>query len=234
MSSRDPFDPHAITDSREGIRWTILPRGNSLPSKADFARSTTTKTVVDGKVRYERKPLLAHQGDYWGIIEHPRARASRYVDVVRHDGHIVALVLTNASGDVGLIEGSNYGAYMKAKARHFGWFPIGSCVLQCVAAGVIHRRDIVDETLLEVTPCERGTVPAGGCSHTLAELAARRAAQARASAAVEEDLAEKETAGQRAIAAATAAASAAGIAEVLGPILAQLTNAITAPKKKGG
>lgn len=212
----------------DAIFWVRVPRVSTGSGPADYARTITTTSIVDGKVVRERKPQLSHRGgDYDKLEQHPLARARRYVDVVRHDGNIVALVLTNGAGTVEITEYSNA---MKRKAKFFGWFPVDSCVVRCVEARVTHREHIVDKTLLEETPCDKGSVPAGGCEHTRREIEARRGMQSRTMAELDAVETSKQLAHERSI----AAASAAGIASALAPMMAELVSAVTAPKGRKG
>lgn len=189
----------------EPIRWVY-------PTEMLGRYASPEKNFSANVLGTERKPLLAHVGWYDDPKEHPLARARRYIDVVRHDGHTVSLVLTCASGD---IENGEYAAFMKAKARHFGWFPVDECVVRLIKARLFKPDVIAAKELLEARVCPKGK---GNCEHNVVERNARIAQQKRAMQTLDDETTNRELRQQRAI----AEASAQGIAAALAPILADL------------
>lgn len=159
---------------REPIFWTSTRPGYN---KRDRERVS----FVDGEQRVERVPQRGHQGDY----ENRRpARGVRSVRVVRHEGHIIEMVVTN--GAAHLDPHTEWGQYQFAKARFHGWFQLGSCPLARVAAGELSPSHFRAQSILKDRPCAPGTCSEKEpCKHALAEIEARRAAQAKANAELE-------------------------------------------------
>lgn len=127
--------------------------------------------MVDGEPRVEKIPQHGHQGDY---ENRSRAPGVRYIKVVRHEGHTVALLLTNAAAHLDPTTG--YGNYMRSKARALGWYPEGACPLALLAAGEISANQLASEELRapKAQACAaRTSNQANPCKHDLAERAAR-------------------------------------------------------------
>lgn len=127
--------------------------------------------IVNGRKVIEKFPQHGHDGDY----ENKRkARGMRYVRIVRHEGHVVPLLLTNAAAH--LDPSGPYGNYQRRKARKMGWYPAGGCPAALLAAGELDRDNIVSEVPKTTKPCKPGTYSfAEPCEHDKAERAARAA-----------------------------------------------------------
>jgi len=92
--------------------------------------------------------------------------------VVRHEGHIVPLLLTNAAAH--LTHGP-YAQYQLNKGKHFGWYPEGACPCALFIAGELKGDNVVSAEVRNGKPCEPGShSQAKPCPHDLAERAARR------------------------------------------------------------
>jgi hypothetical protein len=150
---------------REPIFWltTSDPRNGA----AERERLTT----VDGEPVLEKIPQHGHQGDY---ENRTRAPGVRYIKVVRHEGHTVPLVLTNAAAH--LDPTGPYGNYMRSKARALGWYPEGACPLALVAAGELRKNQLAAESnrSSKAAPCaSKSCNQANPCKHDLDEREAR-------------------------------------------------------------
>ncbi len=148
---------------REPIFWT-----STTPNYNE--RDRMRVSVVDGEQVVERVPQKGHQGDY---DDRRPARGIRFFNVVRSDGHIAPLVLTNAAAHMD--HTSPYGQHMTAKARFYGWFRPGACPCALLATGELGRNHIADKSIIGAQACQPGTYSEKEmCPHALAELAARR------------------------------------------------------------
>jgi hypothetical protein len=123
----------------------------------------------DGREIVERVPQIGHQGDY----ENKKvASGVRYIEVVRHEGHVVALCLTNAAAH--LDPSTGWGQQQRGKAHHFGWFPIGLCPVALLGTGELQAHHVKDRSLLDAEPCKPGTYGRENrCPHNIAEQVAR-------------------------------------------------------------
>jgi hypothetical protein len=139
-----------------------------LTTSEDANRERTRTRMVGGRKVTERLPQHGHEGDY----ENKRkARGRRYIMVVRHEGFIVPLLLTNAAAH--LTHGP-YAQYQLNKGKHFGWYPEGACPCALFVAGELTADQAVSNEVKTGTPCEPGTHSAQKpCKHDLAERAAR-------------------------------------------------------------
>jgi hypothetical protein len=147
---------------REPIFWTSTVPGYNT---ADRER----RTIRDGKEVVERVPQIGHQGDY----EHKSlAQGIRYIEVVRHEGHIINQVLTNAAAHLDINTG--WFQQQRGKALYWGWYPIATCPVALLRTGELQPRHIKDASLLNAQPCEHGTYDREHrCPHSISEQAAR-------------------------------------------------------------
>lgn len=202
-----------MRDRLDSIRWTTQRqvRGSAPGIDRNFENSLTD---ANG----ERKPALGHGPDYDNPTEHPLARAARYLDLVTHDGHVVAFVLNSGAADV-RNDGSQR-AERLAKARYFGWFPLDSCIVRLIKSGTIKPERIVAKALLDpkTKVCPKGS---RGCEHSRAERDARQALNRERMDDLERAAAAQATRERQLV----AAASSQGVAEALAPILAELVKA---------
>ena len=139
-------------------------------SQRNYVGATRTR-VVGSKKTTERVPAR-------GVIGEPgkssHARGVRSVRVVRHEGHIIDMVLTN--GAAHLDPNTEWGQYQKAKARFHGWFPVGACPCALRGTGEMQPDHFADSTLATELSCQPGTYSEQApCKHALAEIEARRA-----------------------------------------------------------
>jgi hypothetical protein len=152
---------------REPIFWLTT----SDPRNGAAERERTV--MLDGEPVVEKHPQHGHQGDYENKT---RAPGTRYIKVVRHEGHTVALVLTN--GAAHLDASGPYGNYVRGKARFLGWYPEGACPVALLNAGELRKQHIACAENLshKAKACAPRTCnQANPCEHDLAERAARAA-----------------------------------------------------------
>lgn len=129
----------------------------------------------NGRRIVERHPARGHLGD--GPDDVKEARGTRYITVVRHDGHTVFLCLTNAASH--LDTNTPWAQYQRAKCFVLGWFEIGKCPLAALYNGEMfgghfHDQSIVEAWRNEEPPCRPSDCSeASPCRHALAEKAAR-------------------------------------------------------------
>jgi hypothetical protein len=149
----------------EAIFWTSTTPGyNTKDRERDI--------VVAGKRIKERFPQHGHVGSY---DSKKKAGGQRFVRVVRHDGHVVCLVLTNAAAHID--PSTPFGNYQRAKMRHYGWFPLGSCPLAMLATSQVTPEQFVNQAMLKEPPCTPGTYGENKpCPHCVAETTARQKA----------------------------------------------------------
>lgn len=165
--------------------------------------------------RGERLPRAAHAGDYEHPTEHPLADR-RFVRVLRHDGHEVALALGSGAGDL-----SGKGTQRKAqlaKARHFGWLRPDECAIRQVKSGGIRPESLLTWTA-DAKVCSKDHDRSKPCPHYLAEREARQAANAKR----EQDVADSFKSHEQRAHEQTSAAAAAAVARELAPLLAKLS-----------
>lgn len=121
----------------------------------------------------EKVPQHGHDGDYENKT---RARGQRFIYVIRHEGHEIAMVLTNAAAH--LDPSGPYGNYMRSKARFMGWYPSGTCPCAKRLAGELRDEHIVSAevrtAVVNGEACANQGDRANPCKHDLAERAARR------------------------------------------------------------
>jgi hypothetical protein len=141
-----------------------------LTTSEDASAERVRVRMVNGRKVVERLPQVGHDGDYENKTH---AKGRRYIMVVRHEGHIVPLLLTNAAAH--LTHGP-YGQHMLAKGKHHGWYPEGACPCALFVSGELTSDQVVSPDVRNGTPCEQGTHSIKNpCKHDLAERAARTA-----------------------------------------------------------
>jgi hypothetical protein len=139
-----------------------------LTTGEDANRERTRTRMVAGRKVTERLPQHGHEGDY----ENKRkARGRRFIMIVRHEGHVVPLLLTNAAAH---LTPGPYSQYQLNKGKHFGWYPEGACPCALYVAGELTDDHVVSSDVKSGSPCEQGSHSAQKpCKHDLAERAAR-------------------------------------------------------------
>lgn len=198
------------------VRWEIAraPRTGEAQYRGGNVRYVLDE---DGRRVQERLPALAHEGDdYYSPKIHPLARSTRYIIVVRHDGHVVPLLLTNGSGHIDT--NTEWAGYQRAKARHFGWFPLEECPVRLIKSGWLKPDLVLDQSLLTAKVCPKEGVPEHGCKHGIAERNARRSQRRSEGEAVERSHAAKAQHEKRAIAEASATGIGEALKDALGPL----------------
>lgn len=154
--------PNNVIDDREPIFWTSSRAGYN-----DADRQNTR--MVGGKRVLEKFPQHGHVGDY---DNKQKAGGQRFVYMIRHDGHEVAVCLTNAAAH--LDPNSAYGQYVRMKARFLGWFGVADCPVAMLMIGRMHGDHFADKRLLDARPCtSHDHTRAKPCPHAIAEKAAR-------------------------------------------------------------
>lgn len=161
----------AATRSRIARRW------NDATQKLEVAVDEETGLPVR-----ERVPQRAHEASS-GYSEPRVARHQRTLYVLQHDGTIAHVPTTMGAGD---IDGADHvGKYIRAKARHFGWLPVGQCPLRAVAAGTVQPHQLRDADLRASATDGTGKACQGSygeerwCPHFVAEDRARKELNAK-------------------------------------------------------
>lgn len=139
-----------------------------LTTSEDPNRERNRIRMVAGRKVTEKLPQHGHDGDY----ENKRkARGRRYIMVVRHEGHTVPLLLTNAAAH---LQHGPYAQYQLGKARHLGWYPMGACPCALFLSQELTADQVVSPEVKTGTPCEPGTHNSERpCKHDIAERKAR-------------------------------------------------------------
>lgn len=166
---------------REPCFWSMTPSSNPGYNLSDRERWIIATDEQGNQVRRKEKfPQRGHQGDY---EDRRPAQGVRFVTVVRHDGHQVNVVLTNAAAH--LDPNTPYGTYVKMKGRHLGWFEPSQCPAALIAAGNLDPTTVLVDSIKTATPCARGTYGVDAatgvnkpCPHCIAERDARLSATA--------------------------------------------------------
>jgi hypothetical protein len=138
-----------------------------------------------GRRVMEKIPQGCHVG---GDYDNPVASNRRtWLHVLRHDGHVVRMKLTNAAAD--LDTDASFPRERRAKARYFGWLLVGSCPLAAVLAGDLQKGQIIAKEIRDLPTnqaCAHGSYGEfKPCQHYRAEEKARKALQAKESTRIE-------------------------------------------------
>lgn len=140
-------------------------------SSKDKAYTGASRVVRDS----DGEPVRDHDT---GVVVRERVparapgAAERFETVVRADGHVISMVLTNAAAQV---DGdTSFKKYMREKQRHFGWFRLSVCPVLLFFTGQLSQYHIRDKRLLETQPCRGQFTDARPCPHALAERDARQ------------------------------------------------------------
>lgn len=148
--------------NREPIFWTTTTPDYNKPDRERVR-------IENGKRIVEKVPQIGHQGDYENKT---RAKGTRYVYIVRHEGHVVPLLLTNAAAHMDA--NTTFGTYQRRKARAFGWYPAGACPCALRVAGEYTPNHFVSKEAQSGQPCaNREADMRNPCKHDIAERAAR-------------------------------------------------------------
>ena len=148
--------------NREPIFWTT-------PRQGYNDRDRQRVRFENGRAVIERFPAKGHLGDYENRVTAP---GTRYVTVVRHDGHSVFMVLTNGAAHLDVM--TPFASYQRSKMRAFGWFPLGACPLALLANSELYACNFANQAIVTEQPCVPGSYSeASPCKHCLAEKAAR-------------------------------------------------------------
>lgn len=159
-----------------------------IPAKRFNEATGQMEDVFDdetGRRVMERVPQRAHVG---GDYDNPiTSKAPTWLHVLRHDGHVVRMKLTNAAAD--LDTDASFPRERRAKARYFGWLLVGTCPLAAVIAGDLQKGQIMAKAVRELPTneaCAHGTYGENRpCPHYRAEEAARKALQAKETKRIE-------------------------------------------------
>lgn len=129
----------------------------------------TIRAVAGRKPIVEKLPQIGHVGDY---DNKQRAKGTRFVFMIRHEGHEIPMCLTNAAAH--LDPSTGYGNYMRGKARALGWYPSGACPSRLFRMGELTLDQLASEEARTGTPCEpQMSNRKRPCPHDVAERAAR-------------------------------------------------------------
>jgi hypothetical protein len=168
----------------EPILWADAAKSQRrIPARRYNAAIGAMEDIFDddtGERLYEKIPQRGHVG---GDYERPVLGKATWMHVLRHDGHVVRHKLTCAAADYDMSQLTSQ--ERKAKARHFGWIPVGHCPIALVVSGEVKSGQLIAKDLRGITtPCVHGTYgETKPCTHYLAEEAARKALQAKKQAA---------------------------------------------------
>lgn len=124
-----------------------------------------------GQARYEKIPQRGHvAGDYDNPVASGQAR---WLHVLRHDGHVVRVPVTCAAAD---LDGAQLTSQeRRAKAKYFGWIPVGSCPLALVETGELQKGQLIAKAIRDQPMCKQGSYGINKpCPHFLAEELARK------------------------------------------------------------
>lgn len=133
-----------------------------------------------------------------GFIGEPNAarpmKTRRMIEVLRADGHVVFVSVTNAAAHVPQ-EDRSCETDRRLKCNHFSWIPLGTCPAALLATGVL-RPEAIESDPKDVkkwTPCHPGDIGEGKppCQHFQSELRARRAKRKDESALTEDQYASE-------------------------------------------
>ena len=132
-----------------------------------------------GQRLFEKIPQRGHVG---GDADNPIAsRHARWMHVLRHDGHVVRMVMTCAAADLDMA--SLWTQERRAKARFFGWIPVGQCPLAMLLTGDIQKGQLIAKENRGAAPCAHGSYgETKPCVHYRAEEAARKELQRKKTA----------------------------------------------------
>lgn len=155
----------------EPIFWLTTKQGDADKFRTMYRRDPDT-----GKMIIEKHPQHGHEGPYDGPRH--KARGVRYIYYVRHEGHEIALVMTNAAAH--LDHETSWGNYQRRKAQHFGWYAVGQCPVALIGAGQMERDKFMSPETRNGTACVPSVVATLSrfslCPHDIAERAARKKA----------------------------------------------------------
>jgi hypothetical protein len=136
-----------------------------------------------GRPLYEKIPQSAHvSGDY----DNPVVSTTRtWLHLLRHDGNEVRVKLTCAAADLDTSQLTSQ--ERRAKARYFGWIPVGMCPLAMIENGLLREGQLQAKELRGQLACPRNSYSEDRpCPHYLVERRARRLEQAKEAAYIEE------------------------------------------------
>lgn len=192
-----------------------------IPARRWNATTSQMEEVFDddtGQQVFEKIPQRGHvAGDYDNPIA---TNYSRWLHVLRHDGHVVRVPLTCAAADLDTNQLTTQ--ERRAKARHFGWIPVGSCPLAMVQTGELKAGQLVAKGIRGQAMCAHGTYgPNKPCHHFVEEEAARKEMQKK--------MTDKREKAHQSEADKLVAAQADQTKEIVGAI----TDALGAKAKKG-
>jgi hypothetical protein len=182
----------------EAICWAEKATQPAARQRAAFKWTEDGKRVPSTDPRtgvqlIERLPLQAHRGNnLTGVSVATDIKST--MKVLRHEG-IWADVKTN-NGPAHATDGSDrYELNMRAKARHFGWIPLGECPAAMVAHGLIEAHTVLAPEARDGKPCERHSLGIRNphCRHLWAEMKARAAANGQKQSEREEAFKSEES-----------------------------------------
>lgn len=149
---------------REPIFWTSTQPGYNNADRE------SVRIGEDGELVKERFPQRGHDGDYDN--KQPARRGTRFINMVNHGGHTVAVVLTSAAA--ALDPQTSFGQSQLAMVRFHGWYQPGECPIALVFGGTMGRNTILSKGILDDRPCEPGTYGDDRpCVHSLLEKKTR-------------------------------------------------------------
>lgn len=153
-------------------------KNRRIPARRFNPETRQMEDVIDedtGARLFEKVPQRAHiAGDYENPVLDPRGF---WMHVLRHDGHVVRVKLTNAAADRDI--DAPGARERKAKARYFGWIPVGNCPLALILAGGINPGQVAAKHILKDHACPPSSYSeTNHCPHYVEEEKARKARHA--------------------------------------------------------
>lgn len=125
-----------------------------------------------GRPVMEKMPGIGFDGEPTRAVQ---MKTKRFIEVLRTDGNIVFVPITNAAAHKPQ-EDRSCEADRRLKAQYFSWIPVGSCPAILLATGTL-RPENVEADHKKWTACHPGDIGEGKppCQHFTAEMNARRA-----------------------------------------------------------
>lgn len=139
----------------EPILWANKVARQRIRQAKQYNRETDTlEPIVDeetGEPVMEQVPLRGHSGEVLDPIRQqvPLVRLPRWVHFLKHCGTEARVPITNCAGQAD--PDTKYRKFIEAKAKHFGWIPVGTCPIAMVYEGKLRPNQIVAKGLLKIS-----------------------------------------------------------------------------------
>jgi hypothetical protein len=145
-----------------------------------------------GRPVMERLPGVGFEGKDIHALRPMKGKRS--IEVLRSDGHVVHVSITNAAAHQPQ-EDRSCESDRRLKARFFSWIVLGTCPAMSLAAGELQPENVATDArdVKKWSPCHPSDLGANKppCPHFLAEMKARRAQRKDEAAATEKEYASE-------------------------------------------